>query len=55
MRDTLTLSHPLGMDMASAWMEHVAGKDFTANARSVLELSAKEEGDDEFAGVFGLV
>lgn len=46
---------PPGMDMASAWMEHVAGKEFAATARAGMELSAKEEGDDEFAAVFGLV
>jgi hypothetical protein len=45
----------LGMDMGNAWLEHIAGKEVAAKARSVVELSAKGQEDDEFAEVFGLV
>ncbi|KAJ6577797.1 class I glutamine amidotransferase-like protein [Mycena capillaripes] len=44
-----------GMDMANAWLEHIAGKELAAKLRGVIELSARGEGDDEFAEMFGLV
>ncbi|KAL1747632.1 class I glutamine amidotransferase-like protein [Schizophyllum fasciatum] len=44
-----------GMDMANAFVKEIAG-DVTAQLiQAMLEMRAKEQGDDEFAAVHGLV
>jgi hypothetical protein len=43
------------MDMANAFLTHLVGEDAMKFIRSVVELSARGEGDDEFAAVHGLV
>ncbi|KLO14623.1 class I glutamine amidotransferase-like protein [Schizopora paradoxa] len=44
-----------GMDMANAFLTHVYGEKTTKQIRNIIELSAKEETDDEFAHEHGLV
>lgn len=41
--------------MAYAFLVHLVGKEYAEFNRGILELSAREEGDDEFAAVYGLV
>jgi hypothetical protein len=43
------------MDMAVAFLEVLAGKEFAEFTRVGIELGAKNEGDDEFAAVHGLL
>lgn len=54
MHFVLTPSH-IGADMASAFLVHLIGDEATKKIRGVVELSAKEQGDDEFAEYYGLV
>ncbi|KAF7315676.1 DJ-1 protein-PfpI domain-containing protein [Mycena indigotica] len=44
-----------GMDMAGGFLDHIAGKEYGLVCRSFLEMSVKNEGDDEFAAYHGLV
>ncbi|KAF7966816.1 hypothetical protein HWV62_36947 [Athelia sp. TMB] len=44
-----------GQDMASAFLEHLIGKEDAEVIRNIVELSVKEAGDDEFAEHYGLV
>ncbi|CAE6512148.1 unnamed protein product [Rhizoctonia solani] len=44
-----------GMDMANAFLIHLAGPDYATKARNIVELRAAEQGDDPFAEVYGLV
>lgn len=44
----------VGMDMAVAFLEVLAGKEFTEFNRVGLELSARNQEDDEFAAIHGL-
>ncbi|KAF7422861.1 hypothetical protein PC9H_011024 [Pleurotus ostreatus] len=44
-----------GMDMANAFLEYLLGKEVTKVIRGVIELSAKEEDEDEFAAYYNLV
>ena len=53
-RSALTRSI-LGMDMANAFLEFLAGKEFAAFIRSGIELGVRNSEDDEFAAVHGLV
>ena len=43
------------MDMANAFLEFLAGKEFAAFIRSGIELGVRNSEDDEFAAVHGLV
>ncbi|KAJ3813445.1 class I glutamine amidotransferase-like protein [Lentinula lateritia] len=43
-----------GMDLAHAFLEHLAGRDTANSLGIVMEMSYKEEGDDAFAAVHGL-
>lgn len=43
------------MDMANAFLVHLVGDDVAKVIRGIIELNAKEEGDDEFAEFYGLV
>lgn len=45
----------LGMDMASAFVEFLAGKEFAGFVRAGIELGVKNQEDDEFAELHGLV
>lgn len=42
------------MDMAVAFLEVLVGKEFAEFNRVGLELSAKDQEDDEFAAIYGL-
>ncbi|KAF7425988.1 hypothetical protein PC9H_008350 [Pleurotus ostreatus] len=44
-----------GMDMANAFLEYLVGKEAALRIRGIVELSAKEEGDDEFAEYYHLL
>jgi len=44
-----------GLDMASAFLEFLAGKEVATFYRTGIELSVKNQGDDEFAAANGLV
>jgi len=44
-----------GMDMANAFLVHLVGDEVARVIRGIVELSAKGEGDDEFAEFYGLV
>ncbi|THH26706.1 hypothetical protein EUX98_g7482 [Antrodiella citrinella] len=44
-----------GTDMASAFLEHLLGAEVTSKIRGIAELSVRQQGDDEFAAVYGLV
>lgn len=41
--------------MANAFLVHLIGKSSADKIRGVIEAATKEEGDDEFAGFWGLV
>lgn len=43
-----------GMDMANAFLTHVYGEKTTKQIRNIIEFTAKQEGDDEFAQEYGL-
>ncbi|CCO31243.1 hypothetical protein BN14_05281 [Rhizoctonia solani AG-1 IB] len=43
-----------GIDMANAFVTHLAGSEFATKARNVVELRAAEQGDDPFAEIYGL-
>ena len=45
----------LGIDMASAFLEFLAGKDYATSARIGLELIPNAQDDDPFAKIHGLV
>jgi len=45
----------IGMDMASSFLEVLAGKAFAELVRTGIELGVKNREDDEFAEVHGLV
>jgi len=40
--------------MAYAFLIHLAGKEYAEFNRAIMEFSARDEGDDEFAAVHGL-
>lgn len=44
-----------GADMANAFLVHLIGDEIPKEIRGVVELTAKEQGDDEFAAYYGLV
>ncbi|KAH7332586.1 class I glutamine amidotransferase-like protein [Rhizoctonia solani] len=44
-----------GMDMANAFLTHLAGPDYATKARNIVELRAAEQGDDPFAEIYGLI
>ncbi|EJD03100.1 class I glutamine amidotransferase-like protein [Fomitiporia mediterranea MF3/22] len=44
-----------GADMANAFLVHLVGKDVAERIRGIVELSAKAQDEDEFAGVYGLL
>lgn len=44
-----------GMDVVSAWMDEVVGKEVCEKVRGVLEFSGRGEGEDEWAGYHGLI
>jgi len=44
-----------GQDLANAFLEHLIGKSHTEIIRNIVELSARGEGDDEFAEHYGLL
>ncbi|KAF7315675.1 DJ-1 protein-PfpI domain-containing protein [Mycena indigotica] len=44
-----------GMDMAGGFVDHLVGKELGLACRSFLEMSVRDEGDDEFAAYHGLV
>ena len=41
--------------MAYAFLVHLAGKEYAEVCRIIMEFSARDETDDEFAAVHGLV
>ncbi|KAK7434062.1 hypothetical protein VKT23_020388 [Stygiomarasmius scandens] len=43
-----------GQDLGGAFLEFLAGKELADIFRNMLELSRKDEEDDEFAAVYGL-
>jgi hypothetical protein len=43
------------MDLAHGFLAHITNAEWAEKVRSYLEMSAKEQGDDEFAAVYGLV
>ncbi|KAJ3872547.1 class I glutamine amidotransferase-like protein [Lentinula edodes] len=43
-----------GVDLAHAFLEHLAGRDTANSLGIVMEMSYKQEGDDAFAAVHGL-
>jgi hypothetical protein len=43
------------MDLASAFLEYLIGKDATEKIRGVIELSARGQWDDEFAAYHELL
>lgn len=45
----------IGTDMAVAFLEVLAGKEFAEFSRVGLEVATRNQGDDEFAAVYGLV
>ncbi|EJD03101.1 class I glutamine amidotransferase-like protein [Fomitiporia mediterranea MF3/22] len=44
-----------GADMANAFLVHLVGEDVAKTIRGIVELSARAEDEDEFAGVHGLL
>ncbi|KAF8591045.1 class I glutamine amidotransferase-like protein [Ramaria rubella] len=44
-----------GMDMANAFLVHLVGHDIARRIRGVVELSSRDQDDDEFAAFHGLV
>ncbi|KLO14256.1 class I glutamine amidotransferase-like protein [Schizopora paradoxa] len=44
-----------GADMANAFLQHIVGEETAKQIRGIIELSSREEGDDEFADFYGLV
>jgi len=44
-----------GIDMTVAWFKHLIGDELTLEIQGIVEVSSKEEGDDEWAGFHGLV
>ncbi|KAF5366225.1 hypothetical protein D9758_005709 [Tetrapyrgos nigripes] len=44
-----------GQDLGAAFIKHLVGEELAKMFLAVVELSHKEEGDDEFAAYFGLV
>ncbi|KAF8529870.1 class I glutamine amidotransferase-like protein [Gautieria morchelliformis] len=43
-----------GMDMTNAFLTHLVGGEVTKTIRGIIELSEREQYDDEFAAVHGL-
>ena len=41
--------------MANAFMIHITNAEWAAKVRSVIELGVREEKDDEFAEIHGLI
>lgn len=41
--------------MAYAFLIHLAGKEYAEFCRAIIEFRARDEADDEFAAVHGLV
>ena len=41
--------------MGYAFLEHLVGAELATTIRGIVELSLREEGDDEFAEFYGLV
>ncbi|KAL4254999.1 Class I glutamine amidotransferase-like protein [Abortiporus biennis] len=44
-----------GSDMVYAFLEHLNGEKIATTLRGFVELSGKQEGDDEFAEFYGLI
>ena len=44
-----------GIDMTVAWLKQVIGEEQTREIQALVEVSSKEEGDDEWAAYHGLV
>jgi len=44
-----------GTDMASAFLEYLVGAEITKSIRGVAEVSVRQQDDDEFAEMYGLV
>ena len=44
-----------GIDMANAFLVHLVGEETARTIRGIVEASAREAGDDEFAEFYGLV
>jgi hypothetical protein len=42
------------MDMTNAFLTHLVGGEVTKIIRGIIELSEREQYDDEFAAVHGL-
>ena len=45
----------IGLDMANAFLEFLAGKELAEVVRSRIELGVRNQEEDEFAEVHGLV
>lgn len=43
------------MDMANAFLIHLLGEETAEFIRGVIELSARNQDDDEFAAYYGLI
>lgn len=41
--------------MANAFLVHLVGDEVAKVIRGIIEMSAKDEGDDQFAEFYGLV
>ncbi|KAI0072435.1 class I glutamine amidotransferase-like protein [Panus rudis PR-1116 ss-1] len=44
-----------GIDMASAFLDELVGQDIAQDIRGIVEVSARDQGDDEFADFYGLL
>ncbi|THH26713.1 hypothetical protein EUX98_g7477 [Antrodiella citrinella] len=44
-----------GADMGNAFLVHLVGDEATKKIRGVVEISVRDEGDDDFAAFYGLV
>ena len=45
----------VGIDMTNAFLTHLIGEEVTKKIRGIVELSEREQYDDEFAVIHGLV
>lgn len=45
----------IGIDMGYAFLVHLVGEDVANRIRGVAEVGIRQQGDDEFAEIYGLV
>ena len=54
-RFSISSNRGKGIDMASAFLEHLVGTEVATAIRGVVEASVKRDDEDEFAAFYGLV